>query len=220
MAGKLARIISDMRREIPALIALALLFATGAAPRDDFGSAEWKDEIARGYLPYRKLTYDDFPIADGVPIPHWMHTEGFVHYGFKASWSSDGGRFRASVTEFSVRSGFDQNKSWRRSTITATKALLEHEQGHLDLIELHAADFRKATLPSGAGVSGPAALEDLRQKLEALADRYSAEGRTEQDLYDVQTGHGAKPDAQALWTAQIRKRLRERGITPWDQRAS
>jgi hypothetical protein len=197
-----------------AIAALAVAYAGG---RDDYDSREWRDEIARGYLPYRKLTYDEFPVCDGVPTPHWMHTEGFFHYSFKATSVEREDQIVVRVVEMKIRSGFDQNKSWRRSTFSETKALLLHEQGHLDINELHAADFRKATLPEGIGADRAEAFDDLQDKLKALCSRIADESNKEQERYDRETAHGTNANAQERWTADLRKRLTERQIDYWDK---
>ncbi|MFI5387096.1 MAG: DUF922 domain-containing protein [Fimbriimonadales bacterium] len=204
-----------MRRK---LIAAGLMLAVlaSALPADDFNSPEWKSEIAHGYLPYRKLTYDDFPVANGVPTPHWMHTEGFFHYSYKTRWSERDGVITAKVTEIVIRSGFDQNKSWKQGTITETKALLEHEQGHLDINELHASEFRKATMPEGIGSTGIEAMEDLKVKIRAVCDKWDQESKAEQAKYDNDTNHGAIQAQQEAWTAALKKRLEENRISYWD----
>jgi hypothetical protein len=186
---------------------------------DDFTSPEWKDEIARGYLPYRKLTYDDFPVSDGVPARHLMHTEGFFHYTFKSKWLNRGGAFVAHVVEMNVRSGFDQNKSWRRSTFSETRALLEHEQGHLDINELHTAQLRSAKWPEGTGASSTDALNDLKEKISALCKKIGDESNKEQERYDEETAHGVDAKQQARWTEALRKRVEENKITYWDKNA-
>jgi hypothetical protein len=147
-----------------------------------------------------------------------MHTEGFFHYTFKATIESPGDIVCARVAEISIRSGFDQNKSWRRSTFSETKALLEHEQGHLDINELHAFDFKSAQLPTGYGLTSSAALEDLKSKLEKLCDKCSDEAKKEQNKYDDETEHGGKADEQTRWTALLRERLEERHIVYWDKK--
>src|SRR5579871_5948187 len=115
-----------MRR---ALLPVLLAFAAVSFARvgDDFDSPEWKDEIASGYLPYRKLTYDDFPAAHGIPTSHKMWTQGFVHYSYRARWTQQGSTFTAKISQISIRSGFDQNKSWKRDSISESKALIAHE---------------------------------------------------------------------------------------------
>jgi hypothetical protein len=197
--------------------AVALLAVAYARMADDYNSPEWKDEIAHGYRPYRKLTYDDFPVCDGVPTQHWMHTEGFFHYSFKSSWRKRDADYVARVVEMTIRSGFDVNKSWRRSTFSETKALLEHEQGHLDINELHAADFRAAKLPEGTGETQAAALEDLREKMKALCAKFGDESNAEQEKYDKETNHGANTELQSRWTEALRKRIEDRHIDYWDK---
>ncbi len=205
----------SMRSNLVAAI-FTLTLAAGPLLADDFGSSEWKDEVAHGYLPYRKLKYEDFPIADGIPTPHLMHTEGFFHYSYKARWSQDGDSFTARISELTVRSGFDQNKSWKQSTFRETKALLDHEQGHLDISELHTNEFRKSRIPVGSGDTGVAALEDLKTKIREISDRCNQESREEQAKYDQETSHGANTASQQQWTAALRQRLDEAHVTYWD----
>ncbi|HTQ09489.1 MAG TPA: DUF922 domain-containing protein [Fimbriimonadaceae bacterium] len=199
------------RRCASALLALIVL----AAPviGDNFSSPAWKDEISHGYLPYHRLTYDDFPIANGVPTPHLMHTQGFLHYSFQASWKSDGDSATAHITEMSIRSGFDQNRSWQQSGITETKALLAHEQGHLDINELYANQFRENPLPTGTASTGPEAMEDLKQKVEAISQRCEEGSKQEQARYDEDTNHGANQDEQNRWNQDLAKRLAAAHIT-------
>src|SRR5207237_10390362 len=125
----------------------------------------------------------------------------------------------AKVTELIVRSGYDRNKSWRRRSFDAVQSILAHEQGHLDINELHADEFKKlrpSELPAGIGLSGPAAMEDLRQKVQALAARILKESQAEQDLYDAETNHGAIGSQQLRWTAALQKRLKDAKIAYWD----
>lgn len=195
------------------LVALVAAMSAGAAVVDDFNSPEWKGEISRGYLPYRKLAASDFPVSDQDVSIRWMHTEGFIHYSYKANWKQNGGPAIADVAQFTVRSGFDQKKSWKKSQAAVDANLLEHEQGHLDINELHAADFRAIDLPHGSGPNGEAALRDLDIKLKLASDKCLKEAQAEQDRYDAETNHGAQADRQQAWTENLKKRLRDRKIT-------
>jgi hypothetical protein len=192
-------------------------FASGTL-NDDFDAAEWKRDISDGYLPYGKLAYEQFPVSDGYPTPHLIQTTGFLHYSFRAQIVQQEGRFLARISEISVRSGFDQNRSWKKTSFTEKKALLAHEQGHLDINELHAADFSRAKKPDGLGANPKAALEDLSAKLEAISDACGDQARLEQDKYDVETKHGAEPVKQKEWFDAIRKRFASLGIDYWDKR--
>lgn len=199
------------------LLAACLCLAALAVGGEDYSSSEWRGEIERGYLPYLKLTFDDFAISDGVATPHWMNTKGFVHYTYRATVSVDGGLYQAKVAEISIRSGFDANRSWRRSSVPEQVALLQHEQGHLDINEIHAADMRKLVLPTGTGYDRAGAFEDLAERLKAEADKISDESQAEQDKYDSETKHGTDHQQQEFWTSTLRKRLRELKIVYWNR---
>ena len=205
-----------MRRNLIAVL-FALAAVGSAVPAEDFNSREWRDEIARGFLPYRKLAYEDFPVSDGVQTPHLMHTEGFVHYSYKMTWTASHGTFAAKVTQFTVRSGYDSTKSWRRSGFTETKALLAHEQGHLDISELHAADFRLASMPEGISSTAQGAMDALNVKMQAVCDRYCQEAKVEQDRYDQETNHGLNGEQQRKWNQDLHDRVAKAGLTYWDQ---
>jgi hypothetical protein len=198
-----------------AFLALAAL-AVGAL-LDDFEAAEWKREVADGYLPYSKLAYQDFPVNDGYPADYLIHTIGFLHYSYRAEVVVKDGQYAAVISQISIRSGFDQNRSWKKTNFTERKALLAHEQGHLDINELHAADFRKVKKPEGHGSNPKAALEDLSAQLAVLCDRHGEEARLEQDKYDEETKHGAAEPKQKEWMEAIRKRFKDSGLKYWEK---
>ncbi len=194
-----------------AVLMLALLVPSGHgnAAGQDARSPEWRDEIAQGFLPYRRLALEDFPVNDRVASPYQMHTQGFIRYTYQARWSATAAGASAEVVAFSVRSGFDRNSSWRRSATPPDPALLAHEQGHLDINEVFAARLAKARLPGGLGFSGDEAMEDLRRRLKAMADRVIADSRKEQELYDLETRHGADRARQQVWTERLERQLRD-----------
>jgi hypothetical protein len=205
-----------MRRNLIAAC-LALMTLAGAMPLDDYSSKAWKDEIASGFLPYRKLTMDDFPVDDQVKSPHLMHTEGFFHYQYRSLWTERDGLVTATVSQLTLRSGFDKNKSWKRRGLGENDALLDHEQGHLDINELHANRLRvKRDLPIGSGQTADSAMEDLRVKVKALVEQMAKDAQTEQDQYDAETNHGKDKEKQKQWSAGFRRRLDDQRISFWD----
>lgn len=200
------------------LCVLVLLICTALplSGQQSHDSPEWKKEIANGYLPYHRLVSEDFPINDVGYLPHSMFTAGFRHYNYQFVMAPKGGRFSARVTQWSVRYGFDRNKSWRRSGFKAVEETLPHEQGHLDISVLHSKRFAQTSLdqlPVGEGESASAAASDLKKKLQALVERVSKEAQAEQDAYDASTSHGANPASQRQWTAAIQQRLKQAGIS-------
>lgn len=206
-------------RNARALLALAFVAAlsTSSIARESADTPEWKEEISRGFFPYHHLAADDFPVDDAVVSPSEMNTRGFFHYTYHARWTNEpSGGAVARVTDLTVRSGFDRNKSWKRSHARVTPLLLEHEQGHLDLNELHTTMHLRVTLqelPVGRGANGDAAMADLATKLQSLADDVTRVAQIEQDRYDAETDHGRKPAIQHQWTSGIASRLASLHIT-------
>src|SRR5262249_49728380 len=114
-----------------------------------------------------------------------------------------------------VWSGFDRNKSSRKSWFRLPKEALPHEQGHLDINELHSRRLARMSLdmlPHGIGADSMEASADLIRKIEALADRVSGEAKKEHDLYDVETAHGKDLSKQRESSAAIQARLERAGI--------
>jgi len=121
----------------------------------------------------------------------------------------------ARVTKWLVWSGFDRNKSSRKSWFKRSNEALPHEQGHLDINELYSrrlAEMSLDMLPRGEGTDPKEACADLRRKVEALADRVSEEEKREHDQYDAETSHGKDLSKQGEWSAAIQARLKRAGI--------
>jgi hypothetical protein len=177
---------------------------------------EWRKEIARGFLPYHRLTRDDFPIDDKTHPKYVMYTSGFFHYNYDSECTKEGDHLTARITGWHVRSGFNRNKSSRKSWLKDAERLVNHEQGHLDINELHSRRFahmKLDELPVGEGQTTKEALDDLRSKIRNLSDNISKENQVEQDTYDTETSHSKNRQQQLIATAAIQKRLEAAGIT-------
>ena len=180
----------------------------------------WKEDMAKGYFPYHRLAVGDFPINNGVHPGNWnpgygMYTCGFFHYRTKHHWIVQNGHVLDRVTEWLVWSGFDRNKSSRKSWFKLVKEALPHEQGHLDINELHSrhlAEMPLDKLPLGEGANPQAASADLERKLQALAGRVKEETKKEHHHYDAETAHGKNVSKQREWSAAIQARLERAGI--------
>ena len=101
-----------------------------------YDTPEWRKEISQGYLPYQRLLRSDFPIVNEANSKWAMYTTGFFHNNYRYKCQGED-RVVARITEWKVRSGFNRNKSWRKSWFKDVERLLPHEQGHLDINELH-----------------------------------------------------------------------------------
>jgi predicted secreted Zn-dependent protease len=189
----------------------------------DYNTPAWKDEIAHGCLPYHQLVRADFPVTDRAFPRYAMYTSGFFHYNYRYHWATQEGRTIVHITEWSVRSGFNRNRSWRKNWSKTVAKLLPHEQGHLDINELHVrevASMELVMLPVGEGENAEEAVKDLKVKLKALATKVSKDDQTEQDAYDAKTAHGTNQAGQLLTTTAIQKRLKEADISNADWRSS
>ena len=175
----------------------------------------WRDEIANGYFPYHRLAAIDFPVNDHIDPEYGMYTSVFFHYWYEHRSIVRNGHVVDRVTKWLVWSGFDRNKSSRKSWFKLSKQALPHEQGHLDINELYSrrlAEMSLDMLPRGEGADLKEASADLRRKVEALADRVSGEETKEHDQYDAETAHGKNLSKQREWSAAIQARLNRAGI--------
>jgi len=203
-------------RRFVSTIAVVLFLTVAASRADALGNPpSWKQENAKGHFPYHRLTAADFPINDAVHTEYGMYTRGFFQFRYHENWTERDGGAVARINEWSVWSGFDRIKSSRKSWFTRVAETLPHEQGHLDINELFSkrlADTPLDKLPIGEGRTGKEAEADLKRKMDALADRISADEKVEQDRYDAETDHGKNGAKQQEWTAAIQARLKRAGI--------
>src|SRR5690348_10385605 len=95
--------------------------------------------MARGHCPYHRLTVADVPIHNAAHLERTMYTRGFFRFTYLDHWTEQNGRAVARITDWNVWSGFDRNTSSRKSWFKndAIARILPHEQGHLDLSDLH-----------------------------------------------------------------------------------
>jgi Bacterial protein of unknown function (DUF922) len=189
------------------LIAIAwLVLAPGRAPAQRRGPL----------VPYRPLTWDDFRISDSGDPSVQAHTQGRITYQYRSQVMGRGGSYTAVITALAFDSGFDPAGSWRKSQLASDPAeLLKHEQGHLDINEIHAAALRSMKpkqLPIGRGPSPNAAVRDLGDNLQTLFDARIAAAQKEQELYDKETDHGRNSDKQKEWNEKLARRKEQTGI--------
>lgn len=174
---------------LAAWLVFGLFWAAPAlCERIAYDTPEWQKEIANGCLPYHRLVRADFRIDDRAHPKFAMYTFAFFHFNYRYEFSEENGQVVARVTGWRVRSGFDRNKSWRKSWYKTVERLLPHEQGHLDINELHSRRFAHMDLdklPVGNGTDASAAADDLKVKLKTLSTKVSKEDQTEQDAYDA-----------------------------------
>jgi len=193
------------RRKLFTAIAL-LALAPGLAPAQSRGQL----------VPYHQLTWDDFRVSDSGDPSVQAHTQGRITYQYRSQVMGRGGSYTATISALAFASGFDPAGSWRKSQLAGDPAeLLKHEQGHLDINEIHAAALRgmkPKQLPIGRGPFPNAAIRDLGDKLQTLFDARIAAAQKEQELYDKETDHGRVPEKQKEWNEKLARRKEQAGI--------
>jgi len=196
-------------------VVLALTLVTSRLVALGNPPGSWNEQEAKGYFPYHRLIESDFPINDAVHPENGMYTDGFFRFQYHDHWSGTDGHFVARITDWVVWSGFNRNKSSRKSWFKKVAETLPHEQGHLDLSELHSKRLAETPidkLPVGEGATAEEAHADLQRKMTALSQRVTAANQAEQNRYDAETNHGANAAKQREWSAQIQARLQRAGI--------
>ncbi len=104
---------------------------------------------------------------------------------------------------FSVYAWFDARNSWVRPSDINNKSLLLHEQGHFDLAEILARQYRQQlseTTFSRAGYTD--SIKIIFAKL--LSGAYAT-----QEKYDAETSHGMNSKRQAYWQTFITSELKK-----------
>lgn len=111
--------------------------------------------------------------------------------------------------QYEVKCVFKAKDSWSKNKESVQ--LLAHEQLHFDLTEVHARLLRQKL----------AATRDLcgadKTRFAKIVDSYFAGWKTEQDLYDKESGHGLKQQQQQAWEARIARKLEDLSAFAWKE---
>lgn len=193
---------------------LLILFCAGLAPaQNESSKAEtpsWKDEIAKGYIPYRQLTVEDLPVNDKAHPESAFTLKSFIHPRAQITPRAGDGFVDAVIDQWSIFSGLDRNESSRKSTFKEMKATLPYAQAFLDLNEIHArelAALKPEELPQTRATSffeAQAELDRLVQKL--VAEKLKLVSAEAEALAKATNG-GADSAKVREKAAEIRKRL-------------
>jgi hypothetical protein len=100
---------------------------------------------------------------------------------------------------YTVRSIFDENKSWYTDT---SAELLQHEKGHFNISEIYARRIRKFLQENLQKDHYESEIRSGIDSLQGLNTKYQA-------LYDIHTNHGKDMNAQKLWQLTIEKQLKQ-----------
>jgi predicted secreted Zn-dependent protease len=164
----------------------------------------------QGLVPYKQLTWQDFPINDRVNGLD-AKTNGTITYDFKTRWELENNTYTAYVTQITFRSWFDTKQSWRRSRLPQDSiALLRHEQLHLDIMQIGALALmalKSEAIASSMGASQIEAEASLATSVKRLVEGVLEKIKYRQSQYDLETRHGRDKRMQAQWDSKITREL-------------
>ncbi len=143
----------------------------------------------------RKLIWEDFQgtVAD---TEYKAETHWRIYYDFQVSLLNK----MPLLSGYTVRTEFRKDKSWVKE-VGGSDQLLRHEQGHFDLAEVYARKFRAQLDTLSFSTS------NYRMEIDSLFEIILAQCDDEQNIYDVETGHGLKVTIQEDWLEIIQKEL-------------
>ncbi|MEZ4875755.1 MAG: DUF922 domain-containing protein [Flavobacteriaceae bacterium] len=143
----------------------------------------------------RPLTWQDFR---GIP----NRADDFVastNSGVSFSFSFKETQEDITIT-YTVASNFYPDLSWYRPE-RVTQYILEHEQTHFDISEIHARKLRKA-------LSSLTHDRNFRVKAEAAYNALEAERRAMQRAYDSESDHSNVKEAEYQWRKKVSDELK------------
>jgi hypothetical protein len=198
----------------PALGAIALtLTLSTLAPAQDQGAPPmqtWQDEIAKGFVPYRQLTVEDFKIDDQAHPESGYWLKAFMHPRWRYFLKPYGYWVYAYIDQWMVFSGLDKNESSRKSKFREMKRSLPFAQAYLDIYEIHArqlAALKTGELPQGRGATPEEAKAALEKNLDAFLKEKYQPVLTETEAFVKATNHGANQKKVLELAKEIRKQL-------------
>ncbi|NEM97805.1 DUF922 domain-containing protein [Pontibacter burrus] len=171
---------------------LAGLFAPALAPGIIASEESKKATTHIAWSADRPLTWGDFKAQPDSLNPHHALTAANLAVDAKCN---------ANKLEYDVKCVFLANESWTKN-IKSDK-LLQHEQLHFDLTEVHARQLRKELKALGT------VCPDARPKLAATVNAAFARWKAEQDKFDAQSKHGLDATVSAEWEQTIAARLKQ-----------
>lgn len=133
----------------------------------------------------RKLTWDDFKAPPDPASTNAALTSSSINVEFG---------YDDEELQFSIKCRFDKNKSWVR---IRNNVILQHEQGHFDIAELHARKLNQAL--KAYHFNARTVSDDVNR----IYDSVMILHHSAQSEYDKETDFSRKKDMQAIWLKKI-----------------
>lgn len=171
------------------LLSILSLFLMASSVQDEERIA-WSEDY--------RLSWSDFK---GQPKPGNVYVASTnsglsFSYGFKTINGVATSDFRYEVTSY-----FYPELSWYQPERVSPR-VLQHEQTHFDITELHARKLRKR-------IEAYNFTENAKAELDELYNQVERERRAMQSTYDLETDHSILRAEEAAWVSKVQQWLKE-----------
>lgn len=164
----------------------ALIFSLFLLPQDVSEKIIWHED--------HKLTWDDFRAEPRHDVGFVASTNTGINFGYSFTISE-----REVTVEYSVESFFSPNKSWfLRGRVS--QHVLNHEQAHFDISELHARILRKK-------LDARKFSKNVKSEIEGIYLQVEAQRKAMQQKFDAETDHSQNIEKEIQWEKRIAKQL-------------
>src|SRR5690554_4929695 len=135
-----------------------------------------QEEVKYAWSEDKKLRWEDFQGVPNYNSPFVASTQSGLFFSF-ATQTKD----NTTTLETEVIAYFFPEGSWYKPG-KVNQHILEHEQGHFDITEIHARKFRKALEDYRPG-------KNIKEDLQKIYQRIETERDQMQKAYDRETNH-------------------------------
>lgn len=175
-----------------ARILLPLLFPNAAAETERKNAAPVVESLIVDQVSWsvnRRLSWEDFRGMPDDDNPH--HALTAANLAVNANCKNQG-------FTYEVNCVFLPTESWSKNK--KSEKLLEHEQLHFDLTEVHARMLRRDLQYLNCS--------NLKEKLNSTVSTAFKRWKAEQEAFDNGCKHGLNKHTERLWAANIGRRLK------------
>ncbi|MFD3003307.1 DUF922 domain-containing protein [Pontibacter toksunensis] len=175
-----------------ARILLPLLFPDAAEASEKKTAAPVVESIIVDQVSWsvnRRLSWEDFRGRPDDDNPH--HALTAANLAVNANCKDQGFTYQVNCV-------FLPTESWSKNK--KSEKLLEHEQLHFDLTEVHARLLRRELQQLNCST--------LKDKLSGTVNNAFKRWKAEQDTFDTASKHGLNAESERAWAANISQRLK------------
>lgn len=141
-----------------------------------------------------------------------------IRYEFRAMFTKADDQVTATLTKIEIFSSIDRKKSWLDESSALPPSLLDHLQGHFDLVEIEARKARKdfatrldgGSLVRGMGKDENEAIIDLQKNIDAGLKSFGDRALKAREVYDKVTRNGTLSDKLKAERRRQKRTLGER----------